>query len=471
MFTVNRWSQASNLIRVAQARKVSPGSDVRLLDRVARELRVPEDEAGDGLQPRDGRADERGEGVMIAPACPFDEIPLVHGALFLMRPFGRIQLHRRRAAAFHSELRVAAAVRACRRRGAASTLRPWPRRRCWGGPTSWPGSRPRWRPSRWVPPACCSSARRASASRRSGPRRSSAPDSGAIGSSSPPAPSRRKATSPTSSWPTCLTPVAADLLPALPPPQSAGLSAALLLERPDRPVDPRVVGTATLAILERLAAERGVLVAIDDLPWVDPASADALGFALRRAWDRGLRVGLLATVRGDADDATPSWVRELPLAPTRVVVGPVSLGVLHHLIRDRIGTTLSRPQLVRLEAASLGNPLLAMELARAIQRQGRWPAPGEPLPVPDDIERLVRDRLDGLPADDRRVLFVVAVASAPTTGLVAAALACPPSDVEDAAARATEAALLEIGPPSGRDDRPALRAPALRRGCGGGHPP
>ncbi len=65
-------------VRVAQAREVTPGSDVCLLDRVARELLVPEDEAGDGLQPRDGRADEHREGVMIAPPCPFDEFPLVH---------------------------------------------------------------------------------------------------------------------------------------------------------------------------------------------------------------------------------------------------------------------------------------------------------------------------------------------------------------------------------------------------------
>ena len=65
-------------VRVAQAREVAPGSDVRLLDRVAREIRVPKDEAGGGVQPRDGRADEHGEGVMIAPPCPFDEFPLVH---------------------------------------------------------------------------------------------------------------------------------------------------------------------------------------------------------------------------------------------------------------------------------------------------------------------------------------------------------------------------------------------------------
>ncbi len=77
-------------LRVAQARKVTPGSDVCLLDRVARELRVPEDEAGDRFQPRDGRAEQHGKGVMIAPACPLDEFPLVHSHL-VTRPFGRVQ--------------------------------------------------------------------------------------------------------------------------------------------------------------------------------------------------------------------------------------------------------------------------------------------------------------------------------------------------------------------------------------------
>ncbi len=65
-------------IRVAQARKVAPGSDERLLHHVAREFVVVEDQAGDGFELRDGRDDERAKGVMIAPACPLDEYPLVH---------------------------------------------------------------------------------------------------------------------------------------------------------------------------------------------------------------------------------------------------------------------------------------------------------------------------------------------------------------------------------------------------------
>ena len=48
------------------------------MDRVARELRVPDDQAGYSVQPRKGRIDERGERVMIASSCPLDESLLVH---------------------------------------------------------------------------------------------------------------------------------------------------------------------------------------------------------------------------------------------------------------------------------------------------------------------------------------------------------------------------------------------------------
>ena len=63
---------------VTQPGQVAPCPDVRVLDRVPRQLRVPDDEVGDGLQPRDGRDDEWREGVMVAPARSFDEVPLVH---------------------------------------------------------------------------------------------------------------------------------------------------------------------------------------------------------------------------------------------------------------------------------------------------------------------------------------------------------------------------------------------------------
>ena len=53
-------------------------TDQPILDRVACELGVPEHEAGDLVQPHDGRTGERGEGVVIAPPCCLDEPSLVH---------------------------------------------------------------------------------------------------------------------------------------------------------------------------------------------------------------------------------------------------------------------------------------------------------------------------------------------------------------------------------------------------------
>ena len=73
-------------LRVAKPGQVSPGSNERLLDRVARELRVPEDEPGRRVQPRKPRIHEPGEGVMIALPRAFDEHSLVHVDLGVPRP-------------------------------------------------------------------------------------------------------------------------------------------------------------------------------------------------------------------------------------------------------------------------------------------------------------------------------------------------------------------------------------------------
>ena len=69
-------------IRIAEGGQVPPGADESLLDRVSRELGVPEDEAGRRVQPRDEPAGEDGEGVMIASHRSLDELSLVHGPTF-----------------------------------------------------------------------------------------------------------------------------------------------------------------------------------------------------------------------------------------------------------------------------------------------------------------------------------------------------------------------------------------------------
>jgi hypothetical protein len=69
--------------RIAQPRQAAPRPDERLLDGILGELRVPEDEAGRGVQAPAGRADELGEGLPVASSRSVHESVLVHGPLRL----------------------------------------------------------------------------------------------------------------------------------------------------------------------------------------------------------------------------------------------------------------------------------------------------------------------------------------------------------------------------------------------------
>jgi DNA-binding CsgD family transcriptional regulator len=185
-----------------------------------------------------------------------------------------------------------------------------------------------------------------------------------------------------------------ELLPALPEPQQDALSVALLLSRPrGEPPDARAVATAVLASLRALAEDGPVVVAVDDVQWLDPPSAATLAFALRRLSTEP--AGFLLTRR------TPSPAPlglDRPLAEvevTRQAVGPLSLAALQRLLRTRLGEVLPRPALRRVHEAAHGNPFFALELARALS--GRWAElrPGAPLPVPEELHALLRERLTG----------------------------------------------------------------------------
>jgi AAA ATPase domain len=65
----------------------------------------------------------------------------------------------------------------------------------------------------------------------------------------------------------------------LPGPQRRALEAALLLADPDRPVDERVIGVAFLGALRALARRGPLVVAVDDLQWLDEPTLACLRFA------------------------------------------------------------------------------------------------------------------------------------------------------------------------------------------------
>jgi hypothetical protein len=105
------------------------------------------------------------------------------------------------------------------------------------------------------------------------------------------------------------------------------------------------------------------------------------------------------------------------LAPDRterVPVGPMPLASLHRLFDLRLGRSFPRLALVRIEAESGGNPMYALEIARAISAADIQLDPHTPLPIPDSLSALVAGRVAALPAGTQRVLLFAAAAPEPS---------------------------------------------------------
>jgi len=208
-------------------------------------------------------------------------------------------------------------------------------------------------------------------------------------------------------------------LSRLPPPQRRALEVALLLADPaGNPPSQRAVAVAFLAVIRHLSASGPVVIAIDDLQWLDVPSAAAVEFALRRLTDE--RAGLLACIRDDGEERPAAAARTgLPAERlTRVRVGPLGFGAFEPVVRAVAGPGLSRLTMRRLFDACAGNPFYGLELARALQGAGAEPSPEEPLPVPADLHGVLGTRLAGLPADARDVLLVAACLRSPTTTML-----------------------------------------------------
>jgi len=161
--------------------------------------------------------------------------------------------------------------------------------------------------------------------------------------------------------------VGADVLAGLPGPQRDALEAALLRSDPaGQAPGPFAVAAGLLGVLRCLAAHAPLLVAIDDLQWLDPASAAALAFAMRRLDARQGRF-LLARRPGQPGEAE----RALGAAGVRrVEVGPLSVEGTYRLLSQRTGLTVPPRTLSRLHASARGIPLLVLELGQLLAARG-----------------------------------------------------------------------------------------------------
>src|SRR5215472_9621238 len=220
----------------------------------------------------------------------------------------------------------------------------------------------------------------------------------------------------------------AGVLAGLPVPQRWALEVAVRRAEPDLvPPEPLAIAAGLLGVLRAAASAGPVLVAVDDLPWLDGASAAAVVFAARRL--AGEDVRFLVSRRSGRDSELERAAG--PAGVVRVELGSLSFGAISGLLADRLTAPLPRRVARQVFEVSGGNPLFALELGRAVAERG-VPQIGAGLPVPAVLGELFGARVGALQPGVRRALLAVAL-SAGLTGQELAAVTDPLA-VEDAAA-------------------------------------
>ncbi|WP_432563023.1 SpoIIE family protein phosphatase [Kineococcus sp. SYSU DK003] len=193
-----------------------------------------------------------------------------------------------------------------------------------------------------------------------------------------------------------------DDVEALPARQRSALLTAF--GREDGPTPDRLlIGLAALGLLEEAAALSPLLVVVEDLHWLDAASADVVNFVARRLSTSPIL--LVATARtspgGQAPASGAPW-RVLPLRP-------LATADAEALLAQTAGTL--RPALrARILREAGGNPLALRELAAAVLAGGtdHLPAPAQTLPTTQRLEQAFLAEVDRLPTASRRLLLLAA---------------------------------------------------------------
>lgn len=230
---------------------------------------------------------------------------------------------------------------------------------------------------------------------------------------------------------------------SLPEPQRRALEVALLRAEPEGPrPDHRAVGTAFLSVVTQMAESEPVLVAVDDVQWLDGPSSRALEFAIRRL--RAEPAGMLISMRTGSGTVVPLGL-DRAFDDERlhtVSLGPLSLAALGRIIKARLGRMPSRPILAAIERASEGNPFFALELARALVRSGKPLVPGESLPIPDTLRELISRRIGALSPTTRETLAVASVLSERRREVIASMMAA--EDIGEALVEAEQADVIRV---------------------------
>jgi DNA-binding SARP family transcriptional activator/class 3 adenylate cyclase len=146
-------------------------------------------------------------------------------------------------------------------------------------------------------------------------------------------------------------------------------------------------------LFESLAAERPVILHVDDLQWAEPMLLDLLEHVVDLS--RGAPIEVLCTARPELFDDRPTWAGGKVNATT-LLLEPLSTSDSETLL-NLLDTGLDSEVRERVVVASEGNPLFLEEMA-ALARERETTA------IPASIQALITARLERLSSKERELL-------------------------------------------------------------------
>lgn len=223
---------------------------------------------------------------------------------------------------------------------------------------------------------------------------------------------------------------------------------------------------AVRAVIERLAAHRPVLLALDDVHWADPASFDVIAHLLRRF--RGPLLVALAFRQTPMRLASALEEASRLGFATRLDLGPLTPGEARALIDPELDST-TRTSLYR---ESGGNPFYLEALVRGRRRELPTTAiaeqPTEAWEIPPAVAASISDELGRIDGDARVVLDAGAIVGESFEAELAAAIA--ERSVTAALGALDELLAADIIRPTATPNRFRFRHPIVRRAVYNGMP-
>jgi DNA-binding SARP family transcriptional activator len=170
---------------------------------------------------------------------------------------------------------------------------------------------------------------------------------------------------------------------------------------------------STASFLRNVAAERPVVLVLDDLQTADEPSLLLLRYVASALGDaRVLIVGTFRDLDPTVQDPLESTLVALAREPVtrRIQLGGLTETEVRRLAEVTASAAPSRELVAALHAKTEGNPLFVSEIVRLLASEGRL-GPNQPagIPIPATIRETIGRRLRELSGECRRVLSLASV--------------------------------------------------------------